>query len=181
MRTWLDVAVLTKVKNRNGRFAVRCTAGLPFLLQEGDEVALVPPRTDVPRRVIVSLAEENAETDGSHLSKQTCGGIVEFQDVNGALAREMAGMHCLIRRELVDESAYETSYGLWEGWSVEDDELGFVGKVSGLVENPAQSLIEVQRPDGSSAFVPAVDDIVYDVDVVCETVRTKLPHGLLDL
>ena len=181
MRTWLDVAVLTKVKNRNGRFAVRCTAGLPFLLREGDEVALVPPRTDVPRRVVVAYAEESADAESNRFSKNASGGAVEFRDVDGALAREMAGMHCLIRRELVDELVFETSYGLWEGWSVEDDDHGFVGTISGIVENPGQSLLEVKRPDGSCAYIPAVDDIVYEVDVEGGFVRAKLPQGLLEL
>ena len=47
MRAWADVAVLAKTKNLKGRFVVRAAAGLPFLLEEGDEVAFGNQRLSV--------------------------------------------------------------------------------------------------------------------------------------
>ena len=41
MRAWIDVAILAKPKNLDGRLVVRGTAGFPFLLEEGDEVVIV--------------------------------------------------------------------------------------------------------------------------------------------
>lgn len=171
MRKYIDVAYLAKSKNRNGRFVVKSTAGLPFLLEPGDEVALVPPRTDLPRDVRVASVEDAGEGEA----------VVAFDGVSSDDAREMVGMHCLIRRDLVDEEALAAAPGLWQGWAVVDGASGQVGHVAGLVENPAQDLLEVARPDGTTVLVPLVDEIVRDVDPDSATVLVSLPQGLLDL
>lgn len=172
MRSWIDVAVLAKTRNSKGRFVVRSTAGLPFLLEEGDEVAFVPPQTDAPRQARV--LDVNFIDDDS--------ADVAFEGVDTLdLAQRLAGCHCLIRRDLVDESVFRESPGTWEGWTVVDDELGEVGCVAGVVDKPMQPLLELKRPDGSIALVPAVDEIIYDVDVTQSLVRTRLPQGILDL
>lgn len=172
MRTWIDVAVLAKTRNSKGRFVVRSTAGLPFLLEEGDEVSFVPPQTDVPRNAVV-IDVRMIDDDSADIA---------FEGIDSLnLAEPLVGCHCLIRRDLVDESVFRESPVMWEGWTVVDDEMGFVGTVSGFVENPLQSLLEVERPDGSSALVPVVDEIVHDVDIDRGIVRVVLPAGLLDL
>lgn len=151
---------------------MRSTAGLPFLLEEGDEVAFVPPQTDAPRQATV-LDVRLLDDDSAD---------VAFEGVESLdLAQRLTGCHCLIRRDLVDESVFRESPGTWEGWAVVDDDLGEVGFVAGVVDKPLQPLLELQRPDGSIALVPAVDEIIYDVDVSQSLVRTRLPQGILDL
>lgn len=171
MRTWADVAVLAKTKNLKGRFVARAAAGLPFLLEEGDEVAFVPPRLDVPRRAVVSLVKLVDERSAE----------VEFEGVDGDDAIALAGCHCLIRRDSIDESVFEEMPAAWEGWVVVDREEGEIGVVEGLVENPGQALLEVGRPDGGRVLVPVVDEIVRDVDAKRRIIGVELPQGLLDL
>lgn len=171
MRTWADVAVLAKTKNLKGRFVARAAAGLPFLLEEGDEVAFVPPRLDAPRKGTVSFVRPVDDRSAE----------VEFDGVDGDVAASIAGCHCLIRREAVDESAFETTPAAWEGWTVVDCREGDIGIVARLVENPGQALLEVARPGGSIVYVPVVDEIVRDVDVEQRIVEVELPQGLLDL
>jgi len=172
MRTWIDVAVLAKARNSKGRFVVHATAGLPFLLEPGDEVALVPPQLDIPRNVVVgevrSIDDAQAE--------------LTFEGVDAPdVVRQMVGMHCLIRRDLVDESVFSEAPGTWDGWRVIDDVDGFIGEVSDVVENPAQTLLEVTRPNGGAVLVPVVDAIVHDVDVEKQEIYVELPNGLLEL
>ena len=172
MRTWIDVAVLAKTRNNKGRFVVRATAGLPLLLETGDEVAFVPPRTDMPRSAVV---QDVVYTDDSS-------GEIVFEGINAPdVARELVGSHCLIRRDLLDESVFQQAPGMWEGFAVVDESLGTVGAVSGLTENPAQSLLEVQQDDGTVVLVPVVDEIIRDVDAESRIVYVRLPQGLLDL
>lgn len=172
MRTWIDVAYLAKTRNSKGRFAARAAAGLPFLLEPGDEVAFVPPQTDVPRSACVKEVRLIDDVSAD----------IEFEGVaTMELAQQMIGMHCLIRRELVDEDVFRASPGTWEGWRVVDSLAGEVGTVSGLVENPAQMLLEVLRPDGATALVPAVEEIIREVDIETGTIYVDLPKGLLDL
>ena len=172
MRTWIDVAVLAKTRNSKGRFVVRATTGLPFLLEPGDEVALVPPQIDVPRNVVVGEVRPIDDMQAE----------LTFEGVDAPdLARQMVGMHCLIRRELVDEAVFSEAPGTWDGWRVIDDVDGFIGEVSDVIENPAQTLLEVTRPNGQTVLVPAVDAIVHDVDVEKQAVFVMLPNGLLEL
>jgi len=171
MRTWVDVAVLAKSRNLDGRFVARAAAGLPFLLEEGDSIALVPPKLDLPRTVTVSrvvlLDEERAE--------------ISFEEVSDAgIASELVGMHCLIRRDLIDAESFEEAPALWEGWPVVDASLGEIGTLTGVVENTAQTLLEVDR-NGSIVLVPFVDEIVTEIDVDGERILVNLPNGLLEL
>lgn len=62
MRTWANVAELSKTKTLTGGLVARCAPGLPFLLEEGMEVAFVPPRHDAPRRARV-LSVQDAGRD----------------------------------------------------------------------------------------------------------------------
>lgn len=172
MRDWMDVAVLAKTRNLKGRLVVQGTASLPFLLQEGIEVAFVPPQTDLPRRSTVlsvrMLDDYSAE--------------VEFDGVDGDSARGLVGCHCLIKRCDVDESAFEDEPAMWEGWQVFDDDAGLLGEVSGIIDNPGQALLEVSRADGGGdLLVPVVDEIVLDIDVDGRAIHVMLPNGLLDL
>ena len=171
MRAWIDVAVLAKPKNLDGRLVVRGTAGLPFLLEAGDEVAFVPPQTDLPRQAVVKSVNEIDDRSAE----------VVFEGVDGEAAHGLAGCHCLIRRDALGESLYEEEPALWEGWTLIDAEAGAVGKVTGLVSNPGQDLLEVERPDGGTVLVPIVDEIVREVDPESCTVSAVLPQGLLDL
>ena len=172
MRTWIDVAFLAKTRNSKGRFVVRSTAGLPFLLEEGDEVVFVPPQTDAPR--VAKVVDVRDIDDDS--------ADVAFEGVESLdLAQQLVGCHCLIRRELVDESVFKEAPVTWEGWTVVDDELGEVGCVEGVIDKPLQPLLELRLADGTQALVPVVDEIVYEVDVAQLLVRTRLPKGLLDL
>ena len=172
MHDWLDVAVLTKCKNKDGRFAVHGSAGLPFMLDIGDEVALVPPRIDLPRTAEVSEIRElgNGKFE------------VRFASIEGDVARGLEGMHCLLRRDLIDDELFEGASAAWDGWRVIDAQDGYIGDVCGFVDNPAQSLLEIDI-DGREdpVLVPVVDEIITDVDVDAQTVYVALPKGLLDL
>ena len=171
MHTWADVAVIVKARSKPGRFAARAAAGLPFLLEEGDVVSFVPPKLDVPRQAEV----RSVELVDEHKAE------VEFDGVETAdVARELVGMHCLIRRSEIDGELFEDAPGLWEEWDVVDGQLGKVGVVVGIVDNAAQSLLEVAEAD-RTFLVPIVDDIVVGLDVDAHIVHVELPQGLMDL
>ena len=172
MRAWMDVAALAKTRNAKGRLVVKSTAGLPFLLEEGDEVAFVPPRTDVVRRAVVQAVYPVDDRLAD----------VEFEGVDGDTARALVGCHCLIRRSSIDESQLREEPAFWNGWHVVDDAAGPIGEVVDVIDNPGQMLLRVKRPYGlGDVLVPVVDEIVRDVDAVSQTISVALPNGLLDL
>lgn len=174
MRAWADVAVLAKPKNLQGGFVARAAAGLPFLLEKGVEVAFVPPVIDAPRRGRVLEAVE--QVDGSFL--------VTFDSVADIdTAEALAGCHCLMRRSDIPDDVWPVDDELI-GWVVVDVEGNELGSIGEIVDNPAQTLISIDRADASSAhplLVPAVDEFIVDFDEEAQRVIVDLPAGLLDL
>lgn len=173
MRAWADVAVLVKTKNLQGGFVVRSATGLPFLLTEGMEVAFVPPVHDVPRRGRVAAALEQG--NGVH--------VVYFDTVGDIdVASQLAGCHCLVRREDLPADALAQGDETMIGWAVYGEELGFLGLLSDVVENPGQSLLSIQREGESRPLlVPAVSEFVVGIDEDARRIDVVLPAGLLDL
>ena len=172
MRTWKDVATLVKTKSLNGRFVARPAADFPFILEVGTEVAFVPPQTDLPRSGVVDFVRD---IDGAAYE-------VGFDSVTDEVAAHgLAGCHCLIRRDEIDESAYEEEPATWVGWRVVLADGNAVGEVESLIENPGQALLEVRREDAAPAYIPVVEEFILDVDVDVRTITVELPAGLLDL
>lgn len=171
MREWADIAYLAKAKNLQGGFVVRSAAGLPFLLEEGMEVAFVPPVIDAPRRGRVrEIVQQGGDT------------IVFFDEVADRTCAEMlAGCHCLARRcDLPEDALVAGSRGL-VGWTVVDEEAGFSGEVSDVIENPAQALLELRDQEGHTFLVPFVDDFIVSFDEDERSLRLNAPAGLFDL
>lgn len=174
MRTWIDIACLAYTKNINGGLVARSAAGLPLLLFEGMEVALVPPVLDAPRNVTVeSLQMRN---DGE--------AVVFFKEVKDPnIAEALVGCHCLVRRsEIADELAeLEADLPSWEGWQVRDAAAGFVGEVVEIEDRPLQPLLVVSREDGSEVLIPLVEDFIVSIDEDACLIDMDLPAGLLDM
>lgn len=172
MRAWKDVATLVKTKNLKGRFVARPAAGLPFVLEEGMQVAFVPPQTDVPREGVVVSTKE---LDGQSWE-------VAFDSVNDeSVAHELVGCHCLVRRvDIPDVSSEEPAF--WLGWRVVDEGGALIGEVVEMVENPAHPLLEVEKPNGAGrASIPVVDEFIVAIDEAEGEIVVDLPDGLLDL
>lgn len=171
MREWADVAVLAKAKNLQGGFVVRSTAGLPFLLEEGMEVAFVPPVLDVARYAKVRAIEEQ----GGEF-------VVFFEGVEDRSTSEaLTGCHCLVRRiDLPEDALVVGSHGLI-GWAVRDEAAGFSGTVSDVIDNPGQALLEIAGKDGDTVLVPLVDEFVCAIDEEAHSIELNAPAGLFDL
>ena len=109
MRTWANVAELSKTKTLTGGLVARCAPGLPFLLEEGMEVAFVPPRHDAPRRARV-LSVQDAGRDAF---------LVTFEGVDSIdVAELLVGCSCLVRRADLPESALAAEADGLEGLNV---------------------------------------------------------------
>lgn len=173
MRAWIDIACLAHTKNLNGGLVARRASGLPFLMEEGMELALVPPVLDAPRRVHVEELVMRSEDEA----------LVFFEEVGDANTAELlVGCHCLARRKDVDEQALsDDSLPSWEGWSVFDAQAGFVGVVASIEDRPLQPLLEVRRTDETSVLVPLVDEFVMALDEEALRIDLDCPAGLLDL
>lgn len=170
MHAWATIAYVAKAKNLQGGLVVRATAGLPFLLSPGLEVAFVPPVLDAPRRATVKAIEEQ----GNDL-------LVFFTGVDSrTTAERLAGRYCLARRADLPEDALLAGAGL-VGWSVVDKQADFSGSVADVLENPGQALLELVDAEGRIVLVPFVDEFIEGFDEEARVIRLCAPAGLFDL
>ncbi|WP_297155421.1 ribosome maturation factor RimM [uncultured Ellagibacter sp.] len=176
MRTWADVAWLATAKNLDGGLVVRSASGLPFLLEEGMEVAFVPPVLDVPRRAKVEEIRPQDDTSA----------VVWFEGVADIdTAKALCGCHVLVRREELPELAQAVAAAHSDGasgWEVHDAKAGLLGTLSRVEDNPGQSLLIVDRAGGEGTLlIPLVDEFLIGVDDERERIDVDVPRGLLSL
>jgi 16S rRNA processing protein RimM len=106
--------------------------------------------------------------------------LVKFEGIDTREAAEgLRGPLYVTTDELreLDESEY------WEhellGCNVETPAGVEVGEITALIPGPAQDLLEVQTKAGPR-YVPAVKDLIVEVDVAARRVVVDAPPGLLD-
>lgn len=129
-----------------------------ILLQGGPVPFFVEERPDTSRNTIV-LKLEGIDTIDA--------------------AKEMVGKEVLVAP---DQLQYTEEIGLHAlvGFAVTDTELGNIGVVSGVMELPQQSILEVAFRD-KEVLIPAVDSIIVGIDLEKRQIVVKTPDGLVDL
>jgi 16S rRNA processing protein RimM len=67
------------------------------------------------------------------------------------------------------------------GCSVVERAGTVLGEVTRVLHTDAGPLLEISRPQASSALIPFIDQFCPDVDVESKQITVELPEGLLDL
>ncbi len=67
------------------------------------------------------------------------------------------------------------------GFDVVSDEGIHIGILEDILKNTAQPLYRVRTEDGSSVYIPGVDEYILNTDTAGRTITVKLIEGLLDL
>ena len=67
------------------------------------------------------------------------------------------------------------------GMEVREEDGGYVGVVTDVIQNTAQDLFEVRMENGKKVLIPKVDAFVTGIDGQTRTVTVRLQEGLLDL
>ncbi|GAA0872471.1 ribosome maturation factor RimM [Gangjinia marincola] len=66
------------------------------------------------------------------------------------------------------------------GFTVHDKAFGEVGTITGVNENPAQALFEIDH-SGTEVLIPINDDLISTVDKVNREIHVACPEGLIEL
>jgi len=66
------------------------------------------------------------------------------------------------------------------GFTMIDTNFGRVGTITGINDNTAQSLFEIDR-DGIEILIPMNDEFIQKVDRKNKTITVETPEGLIDL
>lgn len=66
------------------------------------------------------------------------------------------------------------------GFTVEDEDFGVVGEITGVNDSSAQAIFEINR-NGTEVLIPITDHFITKVDRESKTIHVKTPEGLIDL
>ena len=66
------------------------------------------------------------------------------------------------------------------GFTVEDENYGTVGTLTGVNDTTAQALFEIEK-EGKQILIPMNDEFLQKVDKQNKVIRVKTPEGLIDL
>jgi 16S rRNA processing protein RimM len=94
-------------------------------------------------------------------------------------AERFVGKEVLIEPERLQVEE-PTGLDVLVGYTVVDVNLGHLGTVSGIMELPMQSILEIDQ-NGKQILVPAVEDILLSIDTDTKTVTLDTPPGLVDI
>ena len=162
-----NIARVMRTRGKAGEVVVVSTGGLPALVYEGLEVAVVPPALKEPRtrRVLRCRDAEDAQV----VLLEGCSSIDD--------AEALRGRFLLAKRsDLPEDLAFADAPRL-VGREVEDPVLGTVGTIEDVMFGPTQATWVVSGPYGE-VLIPAVEEIV---GTVAESgpISVTLPAGLV--
>ena len=173
MGSWTNIAALISAKTKEGGLSVKPTEGLPFLLTEGMEVTFVPPLLRFSRSSRVVRIEQPGPNKY----------LVYFEDVSTRSdAEQLEGHFCLVKTEDLPEDFDTFDTFDYVGFTVVDVNVGELGVVKGIEENPAHPLLVVARKDAEAeVLIPVVEAFIQDIDEEQQRLMVSVPDGLLDL
>lgn len=109
--------------------------------------------------------------------------LMKFCDIDDAdHARELTGCEVYFPRDYSDDSADErVTWAEIIGYTVVADDGRRVGTIKAVDDSTINILLNVVAADGSEHLIPAVDDLIKDVDKAKKEIVMTIPDGLLNL
>lgn len=108
--------------------------------------------------------------------------ILRLEDVETPeQARRLVGAEVLYPYCEIPEDDMQMSFGMLQGFMVEDAATGPVGRITAIDDRSENILLFVETPDGRELLLPYHEDLVADFRHEEKTITLRLPEGLLDL
>ena len=109
------------------------------------------------------------------------GVMVHFEDVDDeAKAKDIVGRTVWAEEADMEFDEEFVDYGLLEGYSVEEVDKGFVGKVVSVIENGPNVVLELEW-EGKELMLPFQEDLVLDIDHDNRVISYEAPEGLIEM
>jgi 16S rRNA processing protein RimM len=78
----------------------------------------------------------------------------------------------------LDEDSYYVSDLI--GLNVADKTHGDLGKVTGILDNPAHDILRIGDEFGKEILLPLIDEFIISVDTEAALIKVKIPKGLTE-
>jgi len=130
--------------------------------------------------LVVPFFVENCRVRSSHAVLLTIDGID-----SEAQTTLLAGREILMTRDdynrLMGGDDDERPLDFFKGYTIVDDEGHTVGQITAVDDSTANVLFVVNGDDGSEHLIPAVPEMIVDLDDEARIITMDLPQGLLEL
>ena len=108
--------------------------------------------------------------------------ILRLEDVETPeQARRLVGAEVLYPYSEIDEDDKQMSFGMLQGFTVEDVATGPVGRITSIDDRSENIILYVETPDGREVLLPFHEDLVADFRIEEKTITLRLPEGLMNL
>lgn len=102
-------------------------------------------------------------------------GIDKIED-----AERLVGKEIYVDRQ--DDALSEGQYYIVDiiGCGVYDEDDALIGEITDVFPTGSNDVFEVRRPNGKTAYIPNIHDIVKNIDIGKKSVRIHVIGGLID-
>ena len=135
------------------------------------------------KSLLLVRAKEKIETVCENARYQSDKLVVKFEGIDDRTQAEfLKGMEIYLSEDQLDELPEGEHYVRdIVGYSVFDvASKSEVGKLTDVLQNTAQSLLEVKTADGKQVLIPAVDAFLKQIDDEKEIIEVELIPGFVD-
>jgi len=111
-------------------------------------------------------------------------GFVQFEEIKSPEeARKYSGTALFLYEKEAEVlfAKHKDQIGFLVGYTLIDEQLGEVGMIAELFDNPAQLLASVTTAEGSEVMIPLPDEFIVDIDKRKKELIVDLPEGLLEI
>jgi 16S rRNA processing protein RimM len=163
-----ELGRVLKPHGLKGAVKVRVTASGVPIIEKDEPVFILVQGGPVP-----FFSEEKATLVGNAL-------VLKLEGIDTMeQAEQLVGKQLLVDPEMIEDEEQEGLYALI-GLKVQDINLGEIGTVTGIMEVPQQSVLEVEH-QGKQILIPAVEGIIIGLDQKTGVISVDTPPGLVDL
>lgn len=166
--TYRNIARVVRPHGKRGEVIVLSVRGLPFLLQPGQEVALTPPALKRDRFCTVDAVSDDGQNWRVHFS-----GIDDLDAAEG-----VQGCFVLAHAEDVELDGLEAAWDDLMDRPVHDARYGDLGRVTGVIETPANDVLQVEGPYGE-VLIPIIEQALDEIPDE-GPLETHIMNGLID-
>lgn len=120
--------------------------------------------------------------------KGSCSFLVKFDGIDtetkakALINKSVYALRTKLKEYIEDN--YEETVTLYDDlvrWTVEDIQLGVIGRIIEIDTNTINELLIVEDKNGNSVFIPFTDDFIIEVNEDKKCIRMCLPDGIVDL
>ena len=108
--------------------------------------------------------------------------LIKFEGIDDAdQAKRFTNTEVFFPLKYVDDDDEEpTSWSWFHGFSVDDVNLGHLGKIVDVDDTTINVLFVIESPAGEEILIPAHEEFIVDIDKKKRLLTVKTPEGLIE-